>query len=74
MEFGDPSSSFYLFESMALIVLLQQVRSIQLIFSFPCVVGLRVSFPFEEILESFVLPEMAVASDGLHFVLRFSID
>jgi hypothetical protein len=25
-------------------------------------------------LESFVLPEIAVTSDGLHFVLRFSVD
>jgi hypothetical protein len=25
-------------------------------------------------LKSFVLPEIAVTSDGLHFVLRFSVD
>jgi hypothetical protein len=59
---------------MASIILLEEVRGVQLVFWFPGVVGLQVSFPFEKILEPFVLPEVAMTSDGLHFVLRFSID
>jgi hypothetical protein len=58
---------------MASIVLFKEVRGVQLVFRFPGVVGLWVSFPFEEILELFVLPEIAMTSDGLHFVFRFSV-
>jgi hypothetical protein len=74
MDCSESNSSFYVAEVMAPIVVFQKVRCVQLIFQFPCVVSLRISFPFEEILESFVLPEMAVASDGFYFVLRFAID
>ena len=59
---------------VASIVLFKEVGGVQLVFRFPGVIGLRVSFPFEEILKSFVLPEVAVTFDGLHFVFRFSVD
>jgi hypothetical protein len=67
-------SGFYAVEIMASIVLLQKARCVQLVFWFPCVVGFRVSFPFEEILKSFFPSKMAVTSDGFYFILRFTVD
>jgi hypothetical protein len=74
MSFGDLCLGFYAFQIMAPIVLFQKIRSVQLIFRFPCVICFWVSFPFEEILKPFVLPEVAMTSDRLHLVLRLSID
>jgi hypothetical protein len=74
MEFDDPALGFYAFKTMALIILLQEVRGIQLVLRLPGVVCLRVSFPFKEILKSFVLSEIVMTSDGLHLVLHFSVD
>jgi hypothetical protein len=45
-----------------------------LIFRLPGVIGFRVAFPLKEILELFVLPKIAMTSDGLHFVFRFPVD
>jgi hypothetical protein len=59
---------------VASIVLFKEVGGVQLVFRFPGVIGLRVPFPFEEILESFVFPEVAMTSDGFYFVFRFSVD
>jgi hypothetical protein len=74
MKFDDSASSFYAFKVMALVILFQEVGCVQLIFWFPCVICFWIPFPFEEILESFVLPKVAVTSDGFHFVSHFSID
>jgi hypothetical protein len=74
MNFCKPCASPFILEAMAPIVLFEEFRGVQLIFRLPGVVGLRVSLPFKEILQSFVLPKVAMASDGLHFVFRFSID
>ena len=51
-----------------------QVGGVYLISWFPCVVALRVSFPFDEILESSRPSMMLVVSDTLHFVFFFSVD
>jgi hypothetical protein len=59
---------------MASIVLFEELGGVQLIFRLPGVIGLRVSFPLKEILQPFVLPEVAMASDGLHLVFRFPVD
>ena len=59
---------------MASIVLFEEFRGVQLVVHFPGVIGLRISFPLKEILESFVLPKVAMASDGFYLVFRFSID
>jgi hypothetical protein len=74
MSFRKSYARLFILKSVASIVLFKEVRGVQLVFRFPGVVGLRVSFPFEEILEPFVLPEVAMTSDGLHFVFRFSVD
>ena len=41
---------------------------------FPGVIGLGISFPFDQVLEDSSLPKVAMISDGLDFVLLFSID
>jgi hypothetical protein len=46
----------------------------QLFCWFPGVVAFGVSFQFEEILESFVLPESSMCSDVFDLVLCFALD
>ena len=41
---------------------------------FPRIVGLGVSFPLDQVLESSPFPKVAVISDGLDFVFLFSIN
>jgi hypothetical protein len=68
------SSRLYNLRQASLVVLFQQFRCIVQGGGFPRIVCLWVSFPFEEILELFVSPKVAVASDGFHLVLRFAFD
>ena len=74
MSFRKSYVRLFILKSVASIVLLKEIRSVQLVLRFPGVIGLRVSFPFEEVLESFVFPEVAMTSDGFYFVFRFSVD
>jgi hypothetical protein len=74
MSFRKPRAGPFILEAMASIVLFEELRGVQLIFRLPGVIGLRVSFPLKEILELFVLPEVAMVSDGFHFIFRFSVD
>jgi hypothetical protein len=74
MKGCDFDAGPFILEVMASIVLFEKVRGVQLVPCFPGVIGFRVTFPFEEILKSFVLPKVAMTSDGLHFVFRFSIN
>jgi hypothetical protein len=74
MSFRKSCTGLFILESVASVVLFKEVRGIQLVFRLPGIIGFRISFPFKEILQLFVLPEVAMASDGLHFVLRFSVD
>ena len=41
---------------------------------FPGIVSLGVSLPLDEVLEDSPLPKTAMISDGLDFVLLFSVD
>ena len=41
---------------------------------FPGVIGLGVPLPLNQVLESSPFPKMVVISDGLDFVLLFSVD
>jgi hypothetical protein len=66
--------ALFILDVMASIVLFEELWGVHLILCFPGVIGFRIPFPFEEILESFVLPEVTMTSDGLHFIFRFSID
>ena len=51
-----------------------ELGSVYLISWFPCVVTFRVSFPFDEILESSSPTMTSVVDDALHFILLFTID
>jgi hypothetical protein len=73
MGFRKSCASLFIFQIVASIVLFEKIRCIQLIFCFPGVIGFRVALPLKEILKSFVLPEIAMTSDGLHFIFRFSV-
>ena len=41
---------------------------------FPGVVGLGISLPLDQVLESSPLPKVAMISDGLDFIFLFSVD
>ena len=41
---------------------------------FPSIVGLGVTFPLDQVLESSPSPEMAMIPDGLDFIFFFSVD
>ena len=55
-------------------VLFNQIWGMNGVSGFPCVVTFRVSFPLDQELESFVLPEVAMCLDGFHLILLFSAD
>jgi hypothetical protein len=74
MDFCRSCVSLFILKAMASVVLFEKFRSVQLVFRFPGVIGLQIAFPLKEILQCFVLSEVAVVSDGLHFVFRFSVD
>jgi hypothetical protein len=74
MESCELDAGLFILDVKVLIVLFEEFRGVHLVFCFPGIVGLRITFSFEEILESFVLPEVAMISDGFYFVLRLSVD
>ena len=41
---------------------------------FPSIVGLGVTFPLDQVLESSPSPKMAMIPDGLDFIFLFSVD
>ena len=57
-----------------LFVFFDQIWGMNGVSRFPCIVTLRVSFPPDQELESFVSPEVAMCLDGLHLVFLFSAD
>ena len=73
MDFCESCASPFILEVMASIVLFEKVRGIQLVLCFPGVIGFRVTFPFEEILKSFVLPKVLMTPDSFYFVVHFPI-
>jgi hypothetical protein len=68
--FGQDCIGFY----VSSVVLLQQIRCMNVIGWLPCVVTLRVFSPFDEILQGTTAPEVPVVPDGLHLILHFSFD
>ena len=52
MEEGE-GLPFYLLKGIAFVILLYEVRGVDVCSAFPCVVTFRVSFPLDEILEAF---------------------
>jgi hypothetical protein len=63
-----------LLERASLMVLFNQCGGVHLGGRFPCVVCVRVSLPFEEILQGLPPPVETVINDGLDFVLVFTLD
>ena len=56
------------------VILFEQVRGVDLVSWFPRVVTVRVSFPFDQVLEC-SRPSMASMIDDLfHFIFFFSVD
>ena len=51
-----------------------EFRGVYLVSWFPCVVALRIPFPFDEILESSSLSMTSVVDDTLHFIFFFPIN
>ena len=51
-----------------------ELQSMHLVSWFSYVVTFRVSFPFDEILESSGLPITSVVNDALHFIFFFTIN
>jgi hypothetical protein len=57
-----------------LVVCLQQIQCVDVIYGFPCVIALRVSSPFDKILQGVTAPEVSMIPDGFHLTLHFSTD
>ena len=51
-----------------------QFRGMHLVSWFPCVVGVWVSLPFDEVLEHPRPPMMSMVEDGLNLIFFFSAD
>ncbi len=56
------------------LIMLDKFRGMNLVSWFPCIVAFGVSFPFDEILESFQSPELSVCDDSFDFIFLFSVD
>ena len=67
------SSPFYALKRVVAMILLQQEWGLQMTCRFLCVVALRVSFPFDKVLQLFSSSMMSVAVDGLDFILFFVV-
>ena len=65
---------FYACYRRLLVIGFKEVRGMDVPGRFPCIVAFRVAFPFYEILQGLVTPEVPVITDLLHFILRFSVD
>ena len=52
----------------------KDVRGMDVLGRFPCVIAFRVTFPFYEILQGLVTPKIPVVTDLLYFVFRFAVD
>ena len=57
-----------------LFVFFDQIGCVDGVSRFPGVIALRVSFPSDQKLESFVSPKVAMCLDGLHLIFFFSAD
>jgi hypothetical protein len=65
--FDQCSCGFYVFSS----ILLQQIRSMHVFHSFPCVITPRVSSPLDQILQGATAPKAPVIPDSFHFIFFF---
>jgi hypothetical protein len=64
---------FYLMKGVSLVIEFDEVWHVNLIGIFPSVVTLRVSLPFDEILQGSEMSLVLVGMDLIHFVLLFPV-
>jgi hypothetical protein len=57
---------------MFLLVFFQQIRCVDIIGWFPCVIALRVTTPLDQILQGMTVPKVSMALDCFDFILCFS--
>jgi hypothetical protein len=57
-----------------LVVVLQQIRCMDIIYRLPCVITLRVFLPLDKILQGMTVPKAPVILDDFDFVFFFSCD
>src|SRR6266403_683902 len=55
------------------LIMLDEIRGMDLISWFPCVVTFGISFPCDQILKSFRASELSVCDDSFDFVFFFSV-
>jgi hypothetical protein len=58
---------------MLLLIVFYQVRGMNLGSGFPCVVAIRVSFPFDQILKFVPSSCFPMSHDVLHLIFFFSV-
>ena len=71
---SEKLSCFYTLKWSPFMIVMYQVRCMNVCCGFPCVVAFGVSFPLDQILKDPVLPKVSVIAYLLHFVLRFIIN
>jgi hypothetical protein len=65
--FGQQLAGFYVFS----MVVLQQIRSVDIICQLPGVIALRVSSPFYQILQGATAPKVSVIAYCFNFIFFF---
>jgi hypothetical protein len=74
MAFELESLGFYAFQSICPMIEFDESGCMDLISVFPSVVTFWVTFPFDQVLQGFVLPLSPVCADLFHFIFFFSIN
>jgi hypothetical protein len=69
-DFGKQLTCFYVFP----VIVFQQIRSMDVIHQFPCVIALGLSSPLDQILQGMTAPKVLVIAYCFDFVLFFAFD
>ncbi len=56
------------------LVMLDEIRGMDLISGFPCIVAFGIPLPFDQVLKSFCSSELSVCDDSFDFVFLFSVN
>ena len=56
------------------LIMLYEIRGMDLVSWFPCIVAFGIPLPFDQVLKSFCPSELSVCDDSFDFVFFFSID
>ena len=65
---------FYICYGRLSVIGFKDVRGMDVLGRFPCVVAFGVALPFYEIFQGLATPKMSMITDLLHFVFCFSVD